>query len=70
MIRVRNDKGKVLQLAANVKFVELCDNKGNLALLIHQPAPDVIRYYTQNDPEFQRYIKAYGVKMTEVIMEK
>lgn len=67
MIRLRTSKGKVFPLKEEVKFVEICDTQGNLALLIQQPGKDSVRIIYPSDPGFISYLQAWGLKPTKIV---
>lgn len=70
MLKLRNEKGKVLELSKNVKFVEICDLDGNLAAVVYMSSAGRVKIIQQDDEDFARYVTAYNPKLSSVINNK
>lgn len=68
MIRVRTAKGAVITLNSNAKFVEVCDESGNLGAIVQSLGAGTVGVYLPSDVEFLRYVKAYKVNSARLIL--
>lgn len=67
MIRVRATDGKAYKLNDSARFVEICDDKGNLAAVVFLKDNGEVSVVSIEDKEFYKYTKAFGLKPTTVI---
>lgn len=70
MLRLRDKSGKSYKLSADVRFIEICDNKGAPAAIIQVESPTVANMMTPGDPEFAQYVRTYKLKQAELRYEK
>jgi hypothetical protein len=67
MIQTRSITGQVVVLDPNVKFVEICEAGGNIAMLIYADDRGALHVVGAKDPEAARYAKTFGVKFCPLI---
>lgn len=71
MIKLRNAEGKCFSVAKlDMKFVEICDQEGNIAALVYMPDNTSVSLVQPGDIEFERYIRRYKLTKTNVISLK
>lgn len=66
MLRLRDTSGKTWDLPKSVVFVEICDESGRLAAVIHRVRDNKASVYTPGDESFERYKTAYHVESANI----
>lgn len=66
MLRLRDKNGKTWELPKSVTFIEVCDDAGRLAAVVHRIADNKITVYSPDDENFTRYVATYHVEPTKV----
>jgi len=61
MIRLRDKSGGVHGLAADVRFVEICNDAGHLAAVAYTDNFGIVKVASNGDPEFARYCSMFKV---------
>ena len=65
-IRCADPKGTLIPLPANAAFVELTDDKGNIAAVIsYDPVEQSISVFDGDSPKARRYEQFYNVKFID-----
>lgn len=68
MIWLRNEDGKRFSTEKlGTKYIEICDDEGNLAAVVFNSTPGVISIIQEGDVEFHKYVKHYKVKTAKLL---
>lgn len=71
MIKLRNAEGKCFSVAKlDMKFVEICDQDGDIAALVYMPDNTSVSVVQPGDVEFERYVRKFKLQKTSVISIK
>lgn len=66
MVRVRTTSGKAYEMSQSARFVELCDDIGNLAMLVFLKDSGEVQILNPEDSAFHSYAKSYNLKTAAV----
>lgn len=66
MIRVRTTNGKSYTMNDSARFIELCNEDGEVGVIVFMKDDGVVQIIHPNEEEFANYIKSYNLKSTTV----
>lgn len=67
MLRIRTIDGKAYRLQDSARFVEICDNGGNVAAVVFLRDDGSITLCRVGDEEFESYIQAYKISKSKLV---
>lgn len=66
MIRVRTTNGKSYTMNDSARFIELCNEDGEVGVIVFMKDNGEVQIIQPSDEEFFNYIKSYNLKPTTV----
>lgn len=69
MLRIRTTEGKAYRLHDNARFVEICDNNGNVAAVVFLRDDGSITICRVGEEEFENYISAFKIAKSKLISD-
>lgn len=66
MIRVRTTDGKLYAMKDSARFIEICDDSGNVGAVV-LVGDDSIRVVSVEDEEFRKYLSSFKLKQSRVM---
>lgn len=67
MLRIRTIDGKAYRLQDNARFIEICDNNGNVAAIVFMRDDGSITICRVGEEEFENYVEAFKVSKSKLI---
>lgn len=67
MLKIRSTDGKAYKLNDKAKFIEICDNEGNIAAVVFIRSDGIIRICKLGEEEFNNYITAFRLHTSKLI---
>lgn len=67
MIRVRTETGKAYIMTPSARFVELCNDDGEIAVLVFMKDDGEVQILHPSDSTFRNYVKSYKLKSTGIV---
>ena len=67
MLRLRDSKGRLINVGIDPYFVEICDNNGDVGTVFYQPEPNIVSQIEPATEEANIYSDKYNVKFVKVI---
>lgn len=65
MLRIRKTDGTAEEIREDLKFVEVCDDMGRIAVLIFRDSAGKIKVVQHNDPEAEKYRRLFKNQQIE-----
>jgi hypothetical protein len=67
MLRIRDTSGQTAEIQEQFRFVEICDLRGDVAILLYRDDAGTIKMVRAGDPEAVRYAQMFGARFVPVI---
>lgn len=67
MLRIRDRTGKTAEIQEQFRFVEICDNRGDIAKLLYTDDAGAVKVIGAGEPEALRYAQLFNVNFCPVI---
>lgn len=67
MIRVRTTNGKSYTMNDSARFIELCNDDGEVGVIVFMKDNGEVQILQPGDPTFRNYIKSYKLKPTSIV---
>ena len=70
MIRLRHRDGQSEQLPDSCAMVEICDDEGRVAAVVHRRLDGSVVVYEKGDEELERYCDSLNIKEAKIVKLK